>query len=114
MGFWRDLREAFRRPILVESVRAPQTHDYTDRTWGHDYVFSPADRAGYVGHLTGWGSGIVAGDFLVLRHPEGGTTRYEVTRILYFEDPPDMWSATARFAPRPEVDVAYEPFGGPA
>jgi hypothetical protein len=109
MGLWRDLCEAFRRPLTVEPSRLPVTYDYTQRYIGHDFVFTPADRAGYVAHLMGWGEAIQVGDFLILPHAEGGTTRYEVTKISYFADPEGMWSATARFAPRPEVDTAYEP-----
>jgi len=49
--------------------------------------------------MAGWGSGIKAGDYLIL--PNGSeTTRYQVDSIDYRMDPPDMWFADAVFAPR--------------
>jgi hypothetical protein len=77
-----------------------QTHDYTHRFWGHDYTFDPG-RGGLEAKMMGWGMGIERGDFLVLAHPQGGTTRYRVNRIEYYNDPPDMWRADVVFAPRP-------------
>jgi hypothetical protein len=84
-----------------------QTHDYTSRGWGHDYTFDPVD-GGLRGRMSGWGSGIKAGDFLLLgsvrilakNRAEVKTTRYQVQKIRYASDPPDMWFADVLFAPR--------------
>jgi hypothetical protein len=111
MGFWQDLCDVFLRQLVPVPTRAPQTHDYTVRTLGHDVVFTPADRAGYVAYLMGSGVDVEVGDFLILPHAEGGTTRYEILKITHFAETSDMWSATARFSPRPEIDTAYEPSG---
>jgi hypothetical protein len=75
-----------------------KTHDYTEPYWGHDYVFEPVSK-GMKGNMMGWGRGISNGDFLILENG-GATTRYKVTEISYFPDPPDMWSAKVKFAPR--------------
>lgn len=79
-------------------------HDYRQRCWGHDYTFTPQD-GGQRGQLSGWGEGIQQGDYLLLQHPESADgTRYQVETIRYYPDPPDMWRATARFAPRQRED----------
>lgn len=89
---------------LERRVR-PQTHDYTRRAWGHDYSIVSLIEDGQRLRLAGWGSGIAAGDYLLL--PSGSnTTRYQVTSIDYRRDPPDMWFADAAFAPRPAVSAA--------
>jgi hypothetical protein len=47
----------------------------------------------------GWGLGVRKGDYLLL--PNGPvSTRYQVETIRYTPDPPDMWFAELRFAPR--------------
>lgn len=75
-----------------------KTHDYTKGRWGHDVTYSslPGDKL----RAIGWGLGIAVGDFLILKHPEGGTTRYRVESISYAWNPGDMWTATLVFAPR--------------
>ena len=76
------------------------THDYTERMrgWGHDYTFSPR-RGGLEGYMQGWGTGIKAGDYLLLQNGTG-STRYKVNSIRYYMDPEDMWEAEVKFAPR--------------
>ena len=87
----------FLGPIwLLGSPR--KTHDYRIRYVGHDYTFEPID-GGKCGRMMGWGGGIEAGDCLLLRNGNG-ETRYRVTSIAYYPDPPDMWRATVTFAPR--------------
>ena len=82
-----------------------QTHDYTRRTWGHDYTTLSVIDGGQRLRLSGWGLGINAGDYLIL--PNGnGTTRYRVDSIAYRMDPHDMWFAEATFAPRQTVSAA--------
>ena len=83
-----------------------QTHDYTARYWGHDYIFTPID-GGQKALMMGWSSTILGkftiqeGDFLLLQNG-GDSARYKVTTIDYFNDPPDMWKAEVEFAPRTE------------
>lgn len=76
----------------------PQTHDYTRRTWGRDFTFTPRN-GGQRGTMIGWGEGINTGDYLILPH-NNATTRYKIERIDYYADPPDMWRAEVVFAPR--------------
>jgi len=75
-----------------------ETHDYTDRYWGHDYTFRPIDN-GVKGELMGWGMGINSDDYIIIKNGDG-STRYQIDEIKYFADPKDMWKATATFAPR--------------
>lgn len=72
-----------------------KTHDYRKRYWGHDYTFEPTDK-GLKASLMGWGSGIVAGDILLLENKKNGSL-YRVKEIKYFSDPKDMWSVKAEF-----------------
>jgi len=74
-------------------------HDYTRRAKGHDFTITQVFDGGLKLSMCGWGNGISNGDFLIL--PNGNeTTRYRVTSIEYYNNPPDMWKATAEFAPR--------------
>lgn len=76
-----------------------KTHDYTLRQWGHNFTITQVFDGGLKISMSGWKSGISEGDFLIL--PNGAeTTRYRVTSIEYYNNPPDMWKATAEFAPR--------------
>lgn len=77
----------------------PVTHDYTARSWGHDCIFRPID-GGLRASITGWGRDIVEGDYLILPN-DGDTSRYRIDAIRYEFNPPDMWHASASFAPRP-------------
>lgn len=81
------------------------THDYTRSTWGHDIVIHHVFNEGQELRCSGWGPAfgkrIERGDYLILQGKEPGTsTRYQATEIEYHWDPPDMWAATLRFAPR--------------
>lgn len=83
----------------VERSPEPQTHDYTRKTWGHNYEVMAVKRGGMELRLCGWGHGIKEGDYLILENGSG-STRYKVESIAYRTDPPDMWFANAVFAPR--------------
>ena len=77
--------------------KKPKTHDYTIRTWGHNVNWSVKDEVTL--SANGWGTGIRAGDYLLL--PNGDrSTRYEVREIRYMRDPRDQWFAELVFAPR--------------
>jgi hypothetical protein len=80
-------------------TRETRTHDYTRRTWGHDYFINHVEDGGVTLKAGGWGHGIDAGDYLVLPNKRE-TTRYRVVSIRYERDPADMWFAELRFAPR--------------
>lgn len=83
-----------------------KTHDYTKRYWGHDYTFDPVEDNGQRGHMIGWGHGIKNRDYLIIRNGDG-SSRYQVTKIKYMMDPPDMWSADVKFAPRTASQVEH-------
>jgi hypothetical protein len=91
--------------VPLERLARPQTHDYTRRTWGYDYSTIAVLEGGMRLRLVGWGEGIQADDYLILPN-DGETTRYQVEKIDYRIDPPDMWFADAVFAPRKAVSVA--------
>lgn len=79
-----------------------KTHDYTNRYWGHDYGITEIINKDTI-RMYGWGRGIKKGDFILLENNSHGireSTRYKITAIEYKDDPPDMWTATAKFAPR--------------
>lgn len=92
------------KPITVYREATPRhgaslTHDYTVRHWGHDYTFQPID-SGRRGKMMGFGLRVSAGDYLLLADADGNSTRYQVERIQYYQDPPDQWRADVVFAPR--------------
>lgn len=83
-------------------THTPTTHDYSIRTWGHDYTVHNVNDGGELLDVSGWGRGIRANDYLIM--PNGnGTTRYQVSTIKYYHDPSDMWNATLVFAPRKDA-----------
>jgi hypothetical protein len=87
------------------------THDYTDdrRGWGWDLTFRPSDREGLTAKAMGHGEGIATGDYLLLGKVGASTTRYRVEAIRYLGDPPDMWAAELRFAPRTPAEKGDQP-----
>ncbi len=50
--------------------------------------------------MSGWGKGIVAGDYLILSNGHSSMSRYQVDQIEYLDDPSDQWFADVTFAPR--------------
>jgi hypothetical protein len=82
----------------MNETRAPATHDYTRRGWGHDVGISHSNHAGFEVSAYGWGGGIREGDYLILPNRDT-TTRYEVRSIAYQRDSPDMWFAELLYAP---------------
>ncbi len=76
-----------------------KTHDYSDRSWGHDYHIGYITDDGLSISLTGWGMGIKTGDYIVIKNGSD-TTRYKFESIDYHRDPHDMWKGSLSFAPR--------------
>jgi hypothetical protein len=77
----------------------PTLHDYRNsvRGFGHDLAYRPLPGDRLV--ATGWGYGLKAGDYILLSNGPDDT-RYSISEIEYYSDPPDMWKATFTFAPR--------------
>jgi len=77
----------------------PKTHDLTRIGRG---AWRPEN--GGLQASTCWFSSyfprLSVGDYVVLPHPEGGTTRYKVTRFWSPNDPGDQHFADLIFAPR--------------
>lgn len=75
----------------------PKVHDYRmhTRDVGHDCFGreSQNQKGKRQLELTGFGSGVSKGDYLLLGSGKGGT--WLVTAIKYQGDPADMWEATA-------------------
>lgn len=84
----------------VFTKRISQTHDFTVSRWGRAVGTWDTDDGGVTARITGWGRGVKQGDYILLSHNNGDPTRYRVERIEYYNDPPDMWRAEVRFAPR--------------
>ncbi len=80
----------------------PSTHDYAENRWGHAIEILTVEDEGKSLWVAGFGLGVDEGDFIILdNHGRGeGTTRYQVTEISYYRDPPDMWTGLLTFAPR--------------
>ncbi|MBB5046976.1 hypothetical protein HNR60_001725 [Rhodopseudomonas rhenobacensis] len=90
---------AYIRSCEASKDASAKTHDYTRRYWSHDYTFDPIEN-GMRGRMSGWGSGIRDGDYIILACGNGHT-RYRVQKIRYQSDPSDMWFADVVFSPRP-------------
>ena len=76
-----------------------RTHDYRDQRWGHAVRARLVDDDGRTIDIDGHGTGIRAGDYLLLQNGSG-ETRYQVSQIEYERDPLDMFFGRATFAPR--------------
>ena len=76
-----------------------QTHDYTKRSWGHNYEITSIQNDGLNLNMFGWGLGIKKGDFIILKNGSD-TTRYCFGDISYYNDPHDMWTSNLKFKPR--------------
>lgn len=84
-----------------------KTHDYTNGTWGHDCNILNVLDGGQRLRASGWGRGISAGDYILLKNGEG-STRYQVSSIGYRLDPGDMWFADLHFAPRTQEAAHHD------
>tara|TARA_Y100001963_G_C6672968_1_gene396015 strand:+ start:300 stop:548 length:249 start_codon:yes stop_codon:yes gene_type:complete len=76
-----------------------KTHDYSVRSWGHDYNILSINDNGLSLRLTGWGYGLSDDDYIILKNGMD-TTRYKIDEVRYENNPSDMWFAEASFAPR--------------
>lgn len=87
--------------LQVVQERGPKTHDLTAKTWGHNYTITQIINHGERLRLSVWYAGLIrSGDYLILAHENGQTTRYQVEKIEYCRDPADMGFVDAVFAPR--------------
>ncbi|HAG84503.1 MAG TPA: hypothetical protein DCL61_25945 [Cyanobacteria bacterium UBA12227] len=57
----------------------------------YDHIFAPKE-GGIKAYMTGQGQGIECGDYLILKEKSNGE-RYQVDKINYYSNPPDMWIA---------------------
>lgn len=75
-------------------------YDYRTPTrgWGHDYCLT-ADPDPSTARISGWGSGLHAGDYLLLSHPDGGEVLYLITDLEYSSNVLDQWFGRAQFLP---------------
>lgn len=81
------------------------TIDLTAGARGCDYAFDSIDD-GMRGRIVGWSTPRPRpGDYLILRDGPAVTTRYRVTSVETFRDPPDMFRAEVEFAPRDAPDA---------
>lgn len=109
-GFSPDNEASFAAAAKCAQRDRPRVHNYKDKGWGHDLVFRPEDN-GLRAEISGWGSGLKAGDFILIADREKdpqGTTRYRITAIKYHSNPPDMWSGQAEFARRSVEQMAVD------
>lgn len=87
--------------IMTDTVRNT-IHDYTNQSWGHAIsVWNSNDNGIHVTAL-GHGRGLKKKDYIILANGNS-TTRYQIKSIEYYFNPPDMWKAQLKFAPRPRT-----------
>jgi len=92
----------------------PKIHNYTDtqRTWGHDYNFTPRDNGIYA-QISGWSDErIRPGDFILMSardNPCG--VRYRVLKIEYCNDSSDMFFAETCFYKRTSEEQMADMLG---
>lgn len=71
-------------------------HNYMDQYWGHALQLWENKKKNGKDIATSCGHGTVEkGDLIVLKVPSGFTI-YEITKLDYYRDPPDMFSAEYR------------------
>lgn len=88
-------------PRKRERKPMADTIDLSSRVWGHNYEVLRCHEGGHKIELAMWTSdGPAIGDFLILHHDDGDTTRYEIEELERCRDPKDMYFATCYFAPR--------------
>ncbi len=75
------------------------THDFSAREWGRNYSIGRIESGGLNISLTGWGTGIKTGDYIIIKNGDD-TTRYKFDSVEYHRDPHDMWFGELTFAPR--------------
>jgi hypothetical protein len=77
--------------------KARKTHDYTQFQANCEYVFEPIEN-GDRGYMTGQGKGLRRGDYLMIGD-RNQPARYEIEKIDYYSDQPDMWIASLKKLP---------------
>ena len=84
---------------FLRKAKEPVTVNLTARVWGCDYQFTPVE-GGKKGTMHGWSpKRFTEGDYLLLKNGDG-TTRYQVVKVRWCDDPRDMFFADVVFAPR--------------
>jgi hypothetical protein len=82
------------KPFFQLTRRKFKTHDYRRLVCGEDYVLEMKDESN-CGYMTGQGSGIKCGDYLVLANNHE-LARYQIKEIDYYSNPPDLWIALVK------------------
>lgn len=79
---------------LFKKTKSPKnkTYDYTQLVYGRDYVFEAVEDNPAKGYMTAQCQGVKRGDYIILRNGSN-SHRYQVEKIDYYSQPPDMWVA---------------------
>ena len=78
----------------IKPRRQPKTHDYSRAQLGSDYIFETIEE-GQQGYMTGQGQGMKLGDYVLL--PDNSyPCQYQVEKIDYYCNQPDIWIALLR------------------
>lgn len=83
----------FRTSKLKQNTK---THYYTKYEDAHDHIFELRE-GGIKAYMTGEGKGIQRGDYLILQE-NSHAEPYQVDKINYYSNPPDMWVAILKQA----------------
>ena len=77
-----------------------KTHELTNE-WGSNISITSIQDDGLFIKGFVWTKGKLAiGDYLILPHEDGGTTRYQIQDLNQMDDPSDMYKVYLKFAPR--------------
>lgn len=81
--------------MLKTNQTEPTNHDYTDQFWGHSISqitqLNKPGRFSMMGH----GEGIKKGHTLTMQMQSGRVGKFNVLKVAYLMDPPDMFSLEA-------------------
>lgn len=94
---------AHKNQVIADAKRVvphdtPKTHDYTWMGWGHRIdVTQQSISTDGMAKVLGLGLGVQLHDYILIKTTLGHTAKFQITKIKYFTDPVDMWSATLKF-----------------
>ena len=81
------------RDLVLDRLKLQKnnTHDFTQCVSGSDYVFEVAENF-TTAYMTARGKGVKLNDYIILQIGSD-FYRYQVEKIDYYSNPPDMWMA---------------------
>lgn len=72
-----------------------QTHDYTNRYFGHDYTLMSVEKDNV--KIAGWGSGLKVNDYILIQAKDEKSSKLQILEIDYKKNTNNMWFAKAKW-----------------